>query len=261
MSSASTSTSTCTCTSSTSLLLSSNIVDLNNQAVRFMMQGNHDGTVSMLDTALSNLKMYQDATAIDISGVSCHVPLHKHKQHKLKTLLDRDNSYLCSIPLQALPSFCSCSSSTNASLFSLFHRAISLPQCARMEGNTDRMIAMLLYNMGLSVHIQATQTGKASELDGALQLYEMAFAVIEDAWGTFEVNDLMLLLLALFNNMGCIHSSRFDHDKTQLCLDWLKTLAANPIFQAIMHRPEYAPFFMNLLVALKQQHHVCAPAA
>lgn len=217
-----------------------------------MMQGNHDETVGTLGTALSNLKMYQDAvSSSQAAGITdpSKLPLHK--------TLSSTGSALCSIPLQCPAN----SENDGTSIFTLFHRALALPQCGVMDGNTDRIMAMLLYNMGLSLHLQATRTGRTAELDGAVQLYEMAFTVVEDAWNKFEVDDLMLLLLALFNNMGHIHSSRFDTHKTHICLDWLRTLAANPVFQSLMKRPEYAPFFMNLLVALKQDTLVCSPAA
>lgn len=228
--------------------LSSNIVGLNNQALEYMMLGNHNETVGALGAALSNLRMYQDAVSSCSSLDQSKLPLHK-------TVESPKSPPLCSIPLTAPPA------TACTSMFTLFHRALAIPHCNAMEGNTDRIMAVLLYNMGLSLHLQALRSGRTTELNGALQLYEMAFAVVEDAWSELEVNDLMLLLLALFNNMGHIHSSRFDNVKTRTCLDWLKTLAANPVFQALMERPEYAPFFLKLLVSLKQGRHVCSPAA
>jgi hypothetical protein len=225
-------------------------MQLNNQALVHMMEGNHNETVGALGTALTNLKMYQElGSAAVSSSVSQHKPLHGNEVQDMSTRL-------CSIPLSS-----SSNSSGDYSIFTLFDRALVIPQCPEITGNTDRIMAMLLYNMGLCLHLQATSSGKALEMDGALQLYEMAFSVVEDAWAEFDVDDLMLLLLALFNNMGIIHSSRFENAKTRTCLDWLSTLAANPIFQSLMEKPEYTPFFMNLLVAMKQQTHTCSPAA
>jgi len=270
-------------------MISASIVDLNNQALSHMMKGDLNETVGTLGTALSNLKMYQDLEKVLSASQqqSCYAPQAQQQQ---PCFLDQ---YGCSAsapilqqhyapPLQVPPSGACCppmtsvaltipasllanTSSTTTSLFGLFHRALTVPNSDALfasKGNTDRVMAMLLYNMGLSVHLQALSSGKNSELDGALQLYEMAFTVVEDSWSNFDnVDDLMLLLMALFNNMGHIHSSRFDLERTQICLDWLRTLAANPMFQSFMAQAEYAPFFMNLLVALKQERHVCSPAA
>jgi hypothetical protein len=123
-------------------------------------------------------------------------------------------------------------------------------------------MATLLYNLGLALHVNAVNNGKTSELEGALTLYEMSFSVVEDSWSQFDVDDLMLLLLALFNNMGCIHSILFNSKKTKTCVEWLKMLSANPIFLRLMQKTEHAPFFLNLLVVLKQDPFlVCSPAA
>ncbi len=74
------------------------------------------------------------------------------------------------------------------------------------------MTAILLYNMALTYHMKALRTCATKELYRALKLYRMSFDVLQDN-SNISCDMVDLLLLALINNMGFIHSEFYDWDK------------------------------------------------
>jgi len=291
--------------------LASNIVDLNNQAVGYLFQGNNDGSVSALGKALSDLQLYRDVE----TAAKAHFQQQQQQHHQqFQNLECPDFQMQDSSPASGAPLFnngsnssdncggCACPTTTemptssladklfgekvvpafnnpirsiplanpaaeaseSSGRFSVFSHALTIStngaQNCEVSHNYQRFLAVILYNMGLSLHLQALNSGKSMELRGAQDLYEMSFSVVEQAWHEFDVHDLLLLLMALFNNLCHIHSTNYNVAQTETCVDWLKALAAHPTFQSLMGQDLYAPFFMNLLVVLKQQQ-CCSPAA
>ena len=232
------------------------IVDLNNKAIQCLLQGNSDGSVAALSSALSSLQlchnMQQTATA--------NSPLNLQISMAMK-LLERNPT--CSTPMGSVVLDHSCLSDCSGT-FSIFNHALTVSNSFELDSNVaknyERLQSMLLYNLGLTLHFQAMRSGRSEELRGALDLYEMAFSVVENAWQLFNIDDLMLLLMAILNNLGHIHSNLYNMERTQTCVDWLKALAGHPAFLKIMQRDQYSSFSMNLLVVLKQAPH-CSPAA
>ena len=256
---------------------SHNIIDMNNKAVGCLLQGDSDGAVQTLGAALSSLQLYQEFE----TAAKAHLQAHQGGACSTSTTGHHAPTATLSFPEHLLNSMVSGSSDSpmrsvplthdgmadgSSGTFPVFNQAMTIAkaECDTMDGmisqNYQRLLAMLIYNMGLSMHLQALQSGKAAELKGALDLYEMSFSVIETEWQQLNVDDLMLLLMALFNNLGHIHSNLYNLKERETCIDWLKALAGHPTFHKLMQREEHAPFFMNLLVVLKQQQLI-SPAA
>ena len=278
---------------------SQNIIDMNNKAVGCLLQGNGEGAVQTLGSALSSLQLYQEfeTTAkahLQRTSITSYCVAPQHEQH-LREPQDQGQQQQEGTPTASLPehllhsmaaggnqSNCSAMSSiplsrdgmadNSSGTFSVFNQAMTICKIDQdkmeedghdgytISHNYHRLLSMLLYNLGLSLHLQAVQTGKAAELKGAMDLYEMSFSVIETEWQHFVVEDLMLLLMALFNNLGHIHSNMYNVAQRETCVAWLKALAGHPTFHKLMQRKEYAPFFMNLLVVVKQEQLI-SPAA
>jgi hypothetical protein len=74
------------------------------------------------------------------------------------------------------------------------------------------MTAILLYNMALTYHKKALRSSTTKELYRALKLYRMSFDVLQDSNISCDMG-VDLLLLALINNMGFIHSEFYDWDE------------------------------------------------
>lgn len=232
------------------------VVDLNNKAIQNLLQGNCDGSVAALTSALSSLQVCHDFQ----STANANAPLNLQLSMAAKLLEGRTSG---DAPIGSVVldhgSLSDCSGS-----FSIFNHTLTVPNVNGLDSNIgnnyERLQAMLLYNLGLTLHFQAMRSGRSDELQGALDLYEMAFSIVENSWQRLDVDDLMLLLMGILNNLGHIHSNLYNMERTQTCVDWLKALAGHPAFLKIMQRDQYAGFSMNLLVVLKQTPH-CSPAA
>jgi hypothetical protein len=253
--------------------LSKNFVDLNNKAVACLSQGHYDESVAALGDALSSLKLCRD---LEDAAARLEVVQQSYSNPQQFTFpiaggeqsVKKAHCPLSSVALTFTDSQHQQQQKMTAfnSTFSIFNRALTISNANDLESsvskNYNRLMTMLLYNMALALHIKAVRTGKTTELEGSLQLYEMSFSVLEDAWSQFDVNDMLLFLLAIFVNMAHIHSVLFNGEKTRTCIQWLKALAANPVFLQLMQRTENSPFFLELLVVLKQERFlVCSPAA
>jgi hypothetical protein len=239
------------------------IVDLNNRAVGCLLQDNGNGSVAALQMAISTLQSHRDMEKAARTNFEIHATLTKEQSLLERpwdtTAMHSGHCHLASIPLPLLGRDSEC-----CGTFSIFNHAFTLSKSAELvasvSNNYDRFLAMLLYNMGLSLHIQALRSGKSEELRGALDLYEMSFGVVEANWQLFHIDDLMLILMALFNNLGHINSFFYNVDQIQICIDWLRVLAGHPAFLKLLQRDQYAPFSLNILVVMKQTQR-CSPAA
>ncbi|CAB9516919.1 expressed unknown protein [Seminavis robusta] len=256
-------------------VFSSVIVNLNNQALLHLQHGQIDQTVGTLCRALSTVQHVQDLEA-SLNNEANKPMGPQNVQSLLQSMastLNRPETgavastspangsntpSLISIPFSPPPS------PPSNSILPLFSRALTIATPGS-SGHAEPLLAMLLFNMGLTMHLEALKRGdadtKGEAICGALELYEMAFSVVEDYWEHFQVPDLLLVVFALLNNMGHIHSSRFDQAQTEVCLNWLNSLSGMPMFQSLMNQPSYRSHYLDLLVTLRQQNHACSPAA
>jgi hypothetical protein len=87
--------------------------------------------------------------------------------------------------------------------------------------------AVLLYNTGLSCHGNALRSGSSRELRRSLQLYKMSLRIIQDNSSLHGEDMLQVVLLALLNNIGCIHSHFYDWNEMSECREVLYSLFAS----------------------------------
>jgi hypothetical protein len=74
--------------------------------------------------------------------------------------------------------------------------------------------ALLLFNMALACHQEGTRTGRSKGISTALMIYDKALSTLEGS-AIQESSNLVLLLLAIVNNMACIQVETFDSDGLQ----------------------------------------------
>merc|ERR1712228_674795 len=89
----------------------------------------------------------------------------------------------------------------------------------------NQVYILLLYNIGLALHMEGIRNNHNSKanLMKALQFYELAMSMIAIEWKDIDPDDL-LLLLAVSNNLGHIHSHLLNFAETQKFLVWLRHL-------------------------------------
>jgi hypothetical protein len=115
-------------------------------------------------------------------------------------------------------------------LFDFYHRAFVIsPNIAGKLPVIYESVttAVLLYNTGLSCHGNAIRSGYSSELRRALQLYMMSLRIIQDNSSLHGEDMLQVVLLALLNNIGCIHSHFYDWNEMRECREVLYSLFAS----------------------------------
>jgi hypothetical protein len=95
--------------------------------------------------------------------------------------------------------------------------------------------AILLYNLGLAYHLQCIQSQRnenvavnipsstsntSALLSRALKFYELSLCLLDSMDEHFiHPCEIGKLLLAVVNNMGCIHSSFYNHQEMMHCRD------------------------------------------
>jgi hypothetical protein len=122
-------------------------------------------------------------------------------------------------------------SSSPDNLFNFYNRAfiISSNLAADLPVVYESVIAgVLLYNIGLSSHGKAIRSGSSKELRGTLTLYKMSLrSILQDDSSLHSKGMLHVLLLALLNNIGCIHSHFYDWKEMKECRETLYLLFAS----------------------------------
>jgi hypothetical protein len=105
-----------------------------------------------------------------------------------------------------------------------------------MNGNTEEcdatscqlqeLTAALLYNLGLSYHYAAMNTGKSKYLKTAMKLYTKAYQVMSHNESVLNTSTI-LLLLEVNNNMGHISSHLADEVAVRIFQNYIKCLLSS----------------------------------
>ena len=126
-------------------------------------------------------------------------------------------------------------------LFDVFQCAFRAPFIPGDEWeiiNQSRASVTNLYNMALAHHQLGLSRGYDSSrnLKLARNLYKMALSVVETIQPDLSSDHFMLLLtLAVFNNMGQICASWYDEAETKKCIRAVTTLTDSHTVHAAMH--------------------------
>jgi hypothetical protein len=134
-------------------------------------------------------------------------------------------------------------------MFVLFNRAIILSPSARADKAATESV--LLYNLGFVYHREGVERGCSALLRKALHAYETAGRVLHKSPAGSD-----LVMFALINNMGHIHSHFFNKEVADGCRRFLShNISA---YSRILSKYDLAFFFMNFLKTDLLQY---APAA
>lgn len=133
----------------------------------------------------------------------------------------------------------------------------------------NRLLTILLYNMALFHHLQGMKYNRSSELQSALKIYQvvldMVQASIQDFTSNGVVDELLMLVLSLFNNMGHIYSNYMsDVQQTQTHIAWLQGAFFAAVRQqqsSILNNMDDYDFFHRYLYMTPDCQFSLAPAA
>jgi len=149
-------------------------------------------------------------------------------------------------------------------VFEFFPRAFvtETPSGYGLCDNPTREFVILTYNMALVYHYEAMCTGKASKYVVALNIYEMCLCFIDSMWNEVSHDDLLLLLLALYNNMGHAHSHLLNVEESRQSLASVRDLILSSLEsqESLLSEEDYK-FFATTVVVFEGQECCCAPVA
>jgi hypothetical protein len=181
------------------------VIELNEAAVLGLHEGSLDTSVNLLREALTIYRL-QVVGGDGITEVQS--PDQANRKDQLLAVEVHDS--LCDSDASVTPD--NLYSAYNFS-FCFMHDVV----------HTDSAAVVVLFNYGLSLHRRGMITGHEIDLRKALQLYSMAYALLQDESlsSRFELGRLGLALLA---NQTQLYQHFIDHRRVESCLYHIRHL-------------------------------------
>jgi hypothetical protein len=224
-------------------------LDANTMAVGLLKENKTAEAISFFHQGLRTLNSKTDvAETIHGQTSECAEQSSVHRPSKRRRLVPvGDEGSIHTMDAPALKNHDMEMSPDN--MFFLFNRAIILLPSARADEATTASV--LLYNMGFAYHREGVERGCSALLRKALHDYKMAGRVLRKSPAGSD-----LVMFALVNNMGHIHSHFFNKQAADSCR---RSLSLNiSTYSRILSKYDVAFFFMNFLKTNLLQ---CSPAA
>ena len=225
---------------------SATVLEMNSTAVSFLAQGKHEVSHCTLQKALEGFR-----NVLNESDDSPAMNVHDDAE------MDSTTLYTVAIHDAQHKSL------EERSMVTVYNRAFVLQSEEKpsFTENEHTVPAVLLYNMGLSHHMQAMQSGNSTVLRKALQLYTMSFTLLEQASDMLNDMDIMVLL-ALSNNMGVITGSQFyDRAGAETSRQMMERVLGSADCLEVLEDEDIEFFSLNLMFLTEHQQHALAAAA
>jgi hypothetical protein len=236
------------------------VIELNNNAVGFLRQGEYKKATYLLRTAIAGLKncFLEHNEEGDLSESSVNKKLDAPPSSASSASFNGDEMVdqkqgILGVPLWTEESF---AQKHDSSLIFVYAQALVL---APINHHRTLLTGVVLYNMALANHVRAIEKGKASLLMHALKFYVMAVAIVRGQSDVdVKASSCHWLLLALYNNMAHIYMSYSSSEKMLQCLGSIEGLLAADKIEQVINVNDYAFFLINAMLKLRV---VAAPAA
>jgi tetratricopeptide (TPR) repeat protein len=220
---------------------SSTVVDLNNQAVSYLQEGNYRSAVWDLERALRRLE---------------DPKIWYYHEHHLQT----STSDLAALRVQSVhiaPSAHDEASRQN--IFEFYRRAFQIVS-SRSEQHLippySNMI-VLKFNEAIAYHDDAIRCGRQAHFNKALELYQDVLNIMHQ----YGVRGHLLLLMAIGNNVGHIHAHLVNFPQARAALYWVRQLAlVSRKYADTVPRSDYI-FFYKTVTIFNGNDLNAAPAA
>lgn len=218
----------------------STVANLNNEAVSYLQEGNYCAAVWDLEMSMEQLRH-----------------LHFCDQQNLKPLsYDAGALRVTSVPIAPAPLH---RGATNNNIFDFYRRAFRIVSSPAEQLCIHPLSSMIVvrFNMAIAYHDDAIRRNRKSHFYLALEMYEEILQMMKH----YNIQGHMLLLLAIGNNMGHIHSHLLNFEQTREALYWVRQLAISSRrhFSAIPY-DDYT-FFYQTVIIFNGNDLTLAPAA
>lgn len=213
------------------------VVELNEAAVVGLHEGSADSSVLLLREALN---LYR----LELTGDAKDINFGPNGDPHDRLLAVQLNDVLCENDARVTPD----------NVFSPFNFAFCFTEDV---ANVDSAAVVVLYNYGLSLHRRGMIKGNQTDLRRALQLYAMAYGLLQDEAmeSRFELGRVGL---ALATNQAQLYHHFLDYDKVGNCLAHLQSMLENRS-QMSLSMDEFSFFFH--VVFFSSRRVTASPAA
>jgi hypothetical protein len=267
----------------------SQIVALNNNGVALLRDGDHQRALVEFSRALSCLGI--DLTVAQSDAAQNHT-MEEHQEwpslnvfsawwEKIikgsgtarhvgdvnANIVFRSVAVVDAVETEETAGSCDPSASCN-DFFTIYDRAFSVFEDGTRDVDVLAWLVLvpcilpaIFYNVGLIYHRTAIRHAKTQGLSEALAFYTASLFLLgrsaSDGLLKFECN---VLLLAIYNNLGQIHSHFFNEAQTLFCRDQLISVFMSTDYTSCLTKEEFIFFYMNILFSVRRWP-ILAPAA
>ena len=110
-------------------------------------------------------------------------------------------------------------------------------------------VASILYNLSLTLHLEAQKANNSVLFERALKSYQIARAIRRRARGCSKLQGDKLLDVAIHNNMAMIHQERMEHEHARRCFAVVTTnLRSLGRSGRFLEHAEYNGLVLNILM-------------
>jgi tetratricopeptide (TPR) repeat protein len=182
------------------------IVEWNNEAVSYLQEGNYRAAVGCLERALEQLEVqifYESNIKRETYDSTFEVPFLR----------------VTSVAIAPSPK-----AEASSNIFRFYRRAFRVSSYSGAPWtikNWIRNAIVIKYNMAIAYHDDGIRRDRMSHLLKAMDLYQEILFIMDEN----GIKGHTLLLMALSNNMGWIHSHCLNFDQTRESLYWVRKLA------------------------------------
>jgi tetratricopeptide (TPR) repeat protein len=240
----------------TSIPTNASFIRTYNEGVRYFEAGKYNEAIAALQVALVEmrsmlaLKQMDDPMALEESSI-------RHR--------DSNGNYE-DLTIQSAP-LADCIRRDigvdNSSAMTFFDRAFRITTAEDSKllfgANENKTCCLLLYNIAVSHQALGLKEGNQGELSKAFRLYRMALEFLRFNDNAQNDSTMLMLSLALMNNVAHIQSSVFNFEELKHCVSWLRE-AAHHFETSCLCEEDYMFFFLRFFV-LPSNEISSAPAA
>lgn len=227
---------------------------LNALAISYLASNNYQASICALHEALARARSSL-LQAPGHAGEEVTLPFNLAGSNEVQ------RTQIC-IPVGGSSLFDVQSISARGPVFCLFDRAFALPSNA----GDNRTFCTLLYNLALSHSLVWCESESAEELQLAIELYRISLSTAESMWAESNDDFVVLQLLAIFNNLGYLHSQQKEPSQASvkaIChsVNAIQALLSSREVTGSPHQEDIVFFRWSCLFLFNRRDQDMAPAA
>jgi len=222
--------------------------EYNVEGAALLQQGRHREAIISVSKGLKSILQSLEQDVIHQTSTDICTLLRNHTGTMVNSSVESSKSTLQSTP-------CLASNCDQDDVFILFNRTLILEETAFVRRWSDDtygclMYGVLMYNLGLAMHLGGLTHGDSQRLLEAMRVYFMAYSSLQEfkRLQIDEDNAFGLTLLAIMNNMAHIHVHFRQLTEASQLIDAIRihlSVYLKPPTKITVDNGDYGTFFLN----------------